>query len=320
MTDRCWDVLTLGETMIRLTPPAAQRLEQAAQFDVYVGGSEANVAVGLARLGLRSAWVGRLPDNPLGRRVSAALGGQGVDVSGVIWANEGRVGVYYLEVAGAPRGSRVIYDRQGSAASKLRAQDLDWTILSQTRHFHVSGITAALSASCAEVVRQALAEAQRRGATTSVDINYRSRLWSPQSAREVLQPLLGVDLVFCTAEDATTVFGVQGPPSEVAERLRHDWGAKMVVLTLGSRGALVCSADGLWQGKSHEVDPVDRVGAGDAYVAGFLYGYVDADIDKAVAYGGAMAAWKYSEPGDFCWATSSDIETMLAEAVSEIRR
>ncbi len=286
----------------------------------YVGGSEANVAVGLARLGMRSAWIGRLPKNPLGRRVSSALSSQGVDVSGVVWADEGRVGVYYLEVAGPPRGSQVVYDRQGSAASELRPEELDWELLSRTRHFHVSGITAALSSSCAETVRLALAEARRRGVSTSVDINYRSRLWSPQRARQVLYPLLGVDLVFCTADDASTVFGEQGSPSEVAARLRRDWGTKMVVLTLGGEGAIVSGTDGLWRGRGHELRAVDRVGAGDAYVAGFLYGYLEGDIDKAVAYGGAMAAWKHTEPGDFCWATSSDIEMMLARAATEIRR
>ena len=319
MTDRCWDVVTLGETMLRLSPPGAQRLEQAAQFDVYVGGSEANVAVGLARLGMRSAWIGRLPKNPLGRRVSSALSAQGVDVSAVVWADEGRVGIYYLEVAGPPRGSRVVYDRQGSAASELKPEEIDWDLFSRARHFHVSGITAALSASCAETVRQALIEARNRGASTSVDINYRSRLWSPDQARRVLQPLLNVDLVFCTADDARTVFGEQGAPSEVAARLREDWGAKMVVLTLGSEGAVVSGADRLWRGRGHELQTVDRVGAGDAYVAGFLYGYLKGDIDQAVAYAGAMAAWKHTEPGDFCWASATDIEMMLAEESAEIR-
>ncbi len=320
MSKRRWDVLALGEAMIRLSPPGAQRLEQAACLEVYAGGSEANVAVALARLGLSTAWVGRLPSNPLGARVVAELARHGVDVSKVIWSKEGRVGIYYLEVGGAPRGSRVVYDRQGSAASQLQADEIDWDILNQTRHLHISGITVALSASCAEVSRRALTEAKRRGVSTSLDVNYRSRLWSPEAARVSLQPLLGVDVAFCTSEDARQVFGADGSPLDVAERLRRRWDAGLVVLTLGDEGAVACSAQGQWQGRSHRLRAVDRVGAGDAYAAGFLFGYLAGNIDQAMAYGGALAAWKHSEPGDFCWARAADIEAMLKEEATEIRR
>lgn len=320
MTGKRWDVFTLGEAMLRLSPPAAQRLEQAAEFRVYTGGSEANVAVGLARLGLRTAWTGKLPQNPLGMRVAAEIAMHGVDTSQVIWAKSGRVGVYYLEVAGAPRGSLVVYDRQGSAGSEMQPGDIDFSLLAEARHLHISGITPALSDACAATAREALAAARNFGATISFDINYRSRLWDAAKAHNILTPMLNVDLVFCTMADAQLVFGQTGAPAEVANSLRQTWGARMVVLTLGAEGALVAADGKTWHGHGLRVDPVDRVGAGDAYVAGFLYGYLAGDIDKAVAYGGAMAAWKYSEPGDFCWAREADIAAMLANEAKDIRR
>jgi 2-dehydro-3-deoxygluconokinase len=316
-----WDVITCGEAMLRFTPPAAQRLEQAPEYRVYVGGSEANVAVGLSRLGLQTAWIGKLPKNPLGRRVAAEIAAQGVDVSQIVWSDTGRVGTYYLEVAGAPRGSQVVYDRQNSAASTFVPEDLDWSILESARHLHISGITPALSDACAATTRHILAKAKTiPGMTVSIDVNYRSKLWTPQQARAVLSPMLNVEVVFCTLDDAKTVFGQSGEPKDVACRLREMWGAQIVVLTLGGDGAVLVSSDYSGYGKPHKVDAVDRVGAGDAYVAGFLYGYLELTLDKALRYGSAMAAWKYSEPGDFCYARRSDIEAVISEEGKDIRR
>lgn len=315
-----WDLLTIGEAMIRLTPPSNQRLEQAESLRIYVGGCEANVAVGVSRLGMRAAWMGRLPRGPLGQRVVGELAAVGVDTTTTIWADQGRVGVYYLEVAGAPRGSRVVYDRADSAASQLSPDDIDWGVLDHTRHLHLSGITVALSASCASVVQRALEEARRRGVSTSFDLNYRSKLWSPEEARVALEPLLDVDLLFCTRDDAVLIFGLSGEPRDTVEHLRRRSGARLVALTLGGDGAIASSGDRTWVGRSFKVDTVDRVGAGDAYAAGFLVGFLLGDIDRAVAFGGAMAAWKHSEPGDFCYAERADIERLLANEGWEIRR
>ncbi|HHT25728.1 MAG TPA: sugar kinase [Firmicutes bacterium] len=316
-----WDVVAFGEAMLRFTPPGAQRLEQAAEYRVYVGGSEANVAVGMARLGLQTAWIGKLPKNPLGRRVAAEIAAQGVDVSRVVWTDTGRVGTYYVEVAGAPRGSQVVYDRQNSAACSFAPEDLDWSILKSARHLHISGITPALSASCAATTRRILEKAKEiPELTVSFDVNYRSKLWTPEEARATLTPLLNADVVFCTLDDAETVFGQYGNPEEVARRLRELWGAQIVVLTLGSEGAVLVSPSYTGYGKPHKVDPVDRVGAGDAYVAGFLYGYLQLTLETALRYGSAMAAWKYSEPGDFCYASRSDIEAIISEENRDIRR
>jgi 2-dehydro-3-deoxygluconokinase len=185
---------------------------------------------------------------------------------------------------------------------------------------HLSGITPALGYSCRETVQKALVEAKNAGLTVSFDVNYRSRLWSPSAAYQTLTPLLNVDIVFCTLEDAHVVFGQTGTPSDIAAQLLHLWGAKMVVLTLGGDGAIVTDGNDTWVGTAHRVNPVDRVGAGDAYVAGFLCGYLEKDIDRAVAYGGAMAAWKYSEPGDFCYARRADIDALLSDAGKDIRR
>src|SRR5437660_1919140 len=142
------DVVTLGEAMLRLSPPNFRRLEQSTSLDVNIGGAELSVAVGVARLGLDSAWVTKLPKNPLGRLIVNKGRELGVDTSHVIWTDDGRVGIYYLEFGSAPRASNVVYDRKYSAASTLRAGEIDWSFLKNVKLLHTTGITPALSPSC----------------------------------------------------------------------------------------------------------------------------------------------------------------------------
>ena len=178
------DVLTFGETMLRLSPPGRRRLSQADSFEAWVAGSESNVAAALCALGLSATWVSRLPDNPLGHKIEAALRGLGVDVAHVVWTPpQERVGLFYAEPAAEPRAGVVVYDRAHSAASALSPADLPGALFDAHRHLHVSGITPALSASCAAAVADAIARARARGRTVSLDINYRAKLWSPPRRR-----------------------------------------------------------------------------------------------------------------------------------------
>src|SRR6185295_12101778 len=212
MPDRPIDVVTFGEAMVRLSPPSFERLEQAHQLDLHVGGAELNVAVAAARLGLSARWISRLTDSALGRLIVNRARAHNVDVSGVQWTPDDRVGVYFAEPGAAPRPSTVLYDRAGSAISRIQPGTIDWRrMFDGARWFHVSGITPALSESAAAVTTEALEAAKAAGLTVSYDLNYRSKLWSPDQARRVQEPLMRhVDVLITTEEDARVVLGAEG--------------------------------------------------------------------------------------------------------------
>jgi 2-dehydro-3-deoxygluconokinase len=324
-------LVTLGEAMIRLTPPAFRRLEQAQSLDVHVGGAELNVAVGAARLGLASRWVSRLPENPLGRMIANRAREHGVDVSRVEWAPDGRAGLYFAELGAAPRPSTVLYDRAGSAMSGIAPGALDWSrIFEGARWFHVSGITPALSESAAEVTAEALAAAKSAGLTVSYDLNYRSKLWSVDRARAVQEPLMRfVDILITTEEDTHVVLGVHGGKSTgdaaasfepVARSLEDRFGFSAVAITLRDNpsvwlntwSALVVAGGQRYDAPRYQVEIVDRIGAGDAFSAGFIFGrLVVGGWDAAVAYATALSALKHSIPGDFSLSTREDVENVL---------
>src|SRR6476661_9743115 len=193
------DLVTLGEAMVRLTPPNFQRLEQARSFDAYVGGGELNVAVAAARLGVASRWVSRLPENALGRMIANAAREQGVDAH-IEWTDHDRAGLYFAELGAAPRASSVLYDRAASAISKITPGSIDWpAVFEGARWFHVSGITPALSESAAKVTAESVVAAKSAGLSVSYDLNYRSKLWSAEQARSVKEPLMQhVDVLITT--------------------------------------------------------------------------------------------------------------------------
>jgi len=234
------DLVTFGEAMVRL--------DLAPSLAAGVGGSELNVAVLAARLGVTARWVSRLPDNMLGRMIAARAREQGVDAR-VEWTADGggRVGLYFVEIAGA-RISSVLYDRAGSAMSRITPGSVDWaSVFAGARWYHVSGITPALSDDAAQVTAESLAAAKKAGLTVSYDLNYRSKLWSAEQARAVQEPLLEhVDVLTTTAEDARVVFGIGGDDhAEVARALQKRFEVSAVAVTLRDYAlAAIISADG----------------------------------------------------------------------------
>jgi 2-dehydro-3-deoxygluconokinase len=307
-----YDVLTLGETMLRLSPPNWQRLEQAATLDVQVGGAESNVAVLLARLGLRTAWVSRLPNDQLGQRVEKALRAQGVDTSHVVWTPEGRVGLYFVEFSPPPRASNVIYDRQHSAVSAMSLADINLDLLGQARLLHLTGITPALSDSCQALVQGLLQAAAQRGVLRSFDVNYRARLWTPAAARTALEPLCqGVDLLFVTLNDAQRLFGCQAEPLSALRTLKGRFGAAVTVLTLGDQGAMaIDTQEQVFRARVPATPMVDPLGSGDAFAASFLYGFLTSpapDLEAALCLGTAAAALKRTIPGDMALLSLNEI-------------
>lgn len=324
-------VVTLGEAMLRLSPPDFHRLEQTNSFDVKVGGGELNVAVGAARLGLESAWVSKLPENPLGRMVRNKAREQGVDTSNIVWSKSGRVGIYFLEFGANPRASSVVYDRAGSAVSTLAPGEVDWKkAFDGCRLFHVSGITPALSKSCAEATFEAIKAAKEAGAKVSYDVNYRKKLWTPEEANACQSPMMEyVDILITTEEDTGVVFGIREDSyQKVAEKLHERFGFEVVAITLREDHSVLSNtwstfayADGkYYDSRKYDCELIDRVGAGDSFTAGFIYGYLTGDVQKGVDYGTAFSAIKHSIPGDLNWATLEEVENQLKGAGSRIQR
>ena len=310
------DVLTFGETMLRLSPPGRLRLAQATSLDVWVAGSESNVAAALCALGLSVSWVSRLPDNPPGHKVADALRAVGVDVSHVVWTPPGeRVGLLYAEAGAEPRAGAVFYDRAYSAASFLSPADLPDVLFDTHRHLHVSGITPALSPSCADAVTDAVTRAKARGRTVSLDINYRAKLWTPEAAATALAALIpSVDLLFCAREDAARLFGLTGDDAARASDLRARFGVPVAALTAGADGAVGCDADGCRSVPAVPVETtVERFGSGDAFAAGFLAEYLKgASLEDALKMGVAAGALKRTILGDMLLATRADMEAVRA--------
>ena len=302
-------VLTFGEAMLRFSPPGHARLEQATSLDLNVGGAELNVAAGLACLGVPAEFFTALPDNPLGRLALAEVRRSGVDGRRIRMAEKGRMGAYYVEFGASPRPSRVVYDRGGSALSLLDPGDVDWRLLFKgLGHFHTTGITTALSPNCLKLTAEALALAKEKGVSTSFDLNYRARLWSEQKARRSLTPLMGmVDHLVTTEEDTWRVFRIKGDTyEEVVKRLVDKFGLLSAAITLREDLSVLRNrwTSIAWDGytfyadRSYDVDVVDRVGSGDAFTAGYIYGVLSDDLALGLKVGNAMAAIKHSVPGD----------------------
>jgi 2-dehydro-3-deoxygluconokinase len=318
-----YDVLTVGETMIRLSPPRWQRLEQADTFEVAVGGAESNVAVCLSRFGLRAAWVSRLVDNPLGHRIIQTLRAQGVDVSHVIWTPAGRVGTYFVEFGQPPRSTNIIYDRRGSVMSEMTLSDLDLTLLNDTRLVHLTGITPALSPACRDLVEGILKMAAERGVLRSFDVNYRARLWSADEARQALEPLCaGVDVLFVTRQDAYRLFNCAAGAEETLRWLQAKFNVGVAVLTMGEEGAMALHRDGsFYRARTEPVPEIDPLGSGDAFAAGFLYGYLtDGDLEAALQIGVSAAALKRTIPGDLALITLEESLPGNAHTSGQIMR
>ncbi|MEZ4510442.1 MAG: sugar kinase [Chloroflexota bacterium] len=315
-----YDVVTIGETMLRLTPPNFLRLGQTKSLDVEVGGSESNTAVGLARLGAKVAWLSRLPCNPLGKVVTQTLTGYGVDTSHVQWSDSDRLGLYFYEEGVAPRGSRVIYDRAASALSQMTPAHLpeDMFQPGRARLLHLTGITPALSANVAQMLQRAAALAKQAGWLLSFDVNYRGKLWSTAAARAGCAPFVATaDILFMPLRDAVAIYGVVGDAETAVSQLHHTFPHATIVLTLGKEGAIGCEASSgqiMRQPAFPAAGEIGRLGGGDAFTAGFLYGYLYANDDplaNALRWGTATAAIKYTIPGDMPLIEKSEVEALL---------
>jgi len=329
--------------MLRLKPPANERFLQSPTFEATFGGGEANVAVSLALFGEAAAFVSALPQNPIGDAALRELRYWGVDVS-AIKRMTGRLGIYFLETGANQRPSNVVYDREGSSISLVKPGDFDWTsIFSGADWFHITGITPALSRSAADTALEAIRAAKavmagKGGVRVSIDLNYRKKLWNyGAKAPEVMRGLASLaDVVVANEEDIQLCMGIEAAGVDVAkgslemdhyralsEKVKADFpNVRIVAITLresrsaDSNGwsAVLHGEKGFRVSRSYEIDDiVDRVGGGDSFSAGLIYGLLNFDGDeaKALEFATAASALKHAITGDFNLTTKTEVETLL---------
>ena len=318
-----YDVVTFGEVMLRLSPPNHLRFEQTTSYDANAGGAEMNVAVACARLGLKSAYVTKLGDNSIGHFIRNQARLHGVDTSHILWDSDHRCGIYFVEFGAAPRTNRVIYDRKQSAISHIKPGEVSWAdVLKGTKLFHTSGITPALSDSCAEATEEVLKTANELGVKVSYDVNYRGKLWTPKEANKFTEPVSKyIDILITTEEDTKVVYGIEGKDYEdVAQKLSDKFGFEAVVITLRETPSVLRNfwsvfaySDGkVYRSPKYEVEVIDRLGGGDSCSAGFIYGYLELkDLQKAVEFGSAFSAIKHSIPGDLAYVYRTEVEKLI---------
>jgi 2-dehydro-3-deoxygluconokinase len=335
------NIVCFGEVLLRLSSPGKELLLQSPRFDAHVGGAEANVAVSLSRLGHRTAVVTALPDSSLGRVCADELRRHSVDLSGVRY-REGRMGTYFLTHGAGHRPSEVLYDREYSSFATAPADLFDWpTLLSGAAWLHVSGITPAVSSAAAQSALRAVTAARSAGVKVAFDCNFRARVWGSRTheAPALLAQLCGyADLIFGDDRDIAFMLGFDSGNTNGTERQRlagkvaFDRFASLqwIASTGRTRHSVdVQEISGLLQSRSDVfVTPayplhgiVDRIGAGDAFAAGVLHGLISGlGPQNTIRFATAAACLKHSIPGDFNLATAADIELVLAEHRTDVRR
>ncbi|RLM59830.1 sugar kinase [Halobellus sp. Atlit-31R] len=317
------DIVTFGETMLRLSPPRGERLERTRELDAQIGGAESNVAVAAARLGCDAAWLSKLPDSALGRRIVSELRSHGVR-TGVAWDDsaDARLGTYYLEHGGEPRGTDVIYDRADASVTTATPDELPAAALDGASYFYTSGITPALSPTLAETTDALLRAAGEAGVTTAFDLNYRSKLWTPAEANAGYESLFPhVDVLVAAERDAATCLDRDGDPVEVANGLLHDFDFETVVLTRGDNGSIAVHDGEVFEQTVYDAETFDAIGTGDAFVGGYLAARTDGgDVSDALAYGAATASLKRTLDGDLAVVTPAEVERVVADDAGGISR
>jgi len=339
-------VVTFGELLLRLSPPGFERFFQSPVLSATFGGGEANVAVSLAQFGLHSRYITALPRHAIGEAAMRALRSEGIDTSQIVRSGS-RVGIYFAEMGASQRASTVIYDRAHSAISAMEPDAVDWAAaMNGASWFHVTGITPALGERAAAATRTAVAAARRAGARVSVDLNFRKKLWSEAQAQATMRPLMReVDVVVANEEDLQAVLGIPVAGADVtaasldvsgyraaAERVTREFGPPIVAVTL--RESLSASDNGwsavLWdaasgvlhQSQRYMVRLVDRIGGGDSFAAGLIYGMlVGRPLVDSLGFAVAAGALKQTIPGDFTRVSVEEVDALAGgDASGRVKR
>ena len=327
-------VVTLGEIMMRLSTPDYKRFVQADTFDITYGGGEANVAAALCNYGLHGTFVSKVPDNPLGQAAINHLRRYGVDTQFIARGGD-RLGIYFLETGASMRASQVVYDRAGASIAEVELSDFNFDeILDGADWFHTTGITPALSDKAAILTEAVLKAAKAKGITTSIDLNYRKKLWSKEKAREIMSRLCQyVDVCIGNEEDAETTLGFKAAGTDVTKgelnldgyksvfkQMKEKFGFKYIASTLREShsasdngwSALVYDGTEFYHTKEYEVRIIDRVGSGDSFASGFIYGLVTGkSFKEAGEFGVAASALKHTIPGDLNHVTLKEVNDLV---------
>jgi 2-dehydro-3-deoxygluconokinase len=337
-------VVTLGEIMLRLSTPGYERFVQADSFDVTYGGGEANVAVAISNYGLNGVFVTKVPENAIGQAAINHIRRYGVDTRFIARGGK-RLGIYFLETGASMRASQVIYDRAGASISDVDISEFDWDkIFEGADWFHTTGITPALSDKAAALTEAALKVAKAKGITTSIDLNYRKKLWSKEKAREVMTRLCQyVDVCIGNEEDADTTLGFKAKNTDVTKgelnlegfkdvfkQMKEKFGFKYIASSLREShsasdngwSALVYDGNEFYHTRQYNVRIVDRVGSGDSFASGFIYGLVTGmSLQDSAEFGVAASALKHTIPGDLNHATLEEVNGLMkGDASGRVQR
>ncbi|MHB1001912.1 MAG: PfkB family carbohydrate kinase [Armatimonadota bacterium] len=328
-----YDLITIGEPLLRMSPPRYVQLRRTDTLDVFVVGSQLNVAANFARLGKQAAFLTRLPDNPLGLMALDACRSYGLDVSHIKMVPGAKMGVTYVEFSIAPRAPVAVYDRAGSAAGTTSPDDFDWdSLLASTKFAYTDGIFPGLGPSCSEATAAFFDAAKRHGCTCCFDVNYREHLWTPDAARASWSKILPkIDILVTNRGVSEAVFG--RPESDSDEDMMRfyaeTFGCRVVCLTSreimgtesGAWNSMALTSDGIIHGRRTEFDIVDRYGTGDAWFAGFLYGFAEKGPAYGLDFGNAMCALAHTIEGDVAHLTPSDVEAIMVDKIDlRVRR
>ncbi len=329
-------IVSFGEIMLRLAPPGFERFLQTPRFDATFGGGEANVAVALASFGLPAVYATALPENPIGEAAIAELRRFGVDTSKIV-RRKGRIGIYYLEAGANQRASKVVYDRDNSAIALAKPGDFDWdAIFDGAGWFHVTGITPAISASAAALALESARKAREKGITVSCDLNYRKNLWKwGRTACEVMRELMPfVDIAIANEEDVQMALGIQADVDVHSGDLDRAQYEKLTAKVLAAYPELKAIAITLRESRSashngwsaclnnrkeflvsrhYEITHiVDRVGGGDSFAGGLIYGMLQlGGHQEALEFAVAASCLKHSILGDFNRSTVEEVRALL---------
>lgn len=324
---RNFDLLTFGQILLRLSPEGNERLMRGDTFVKQVGGAELNVAVGVALLGLHTGIISRLPSHDIGSFMKGKIRSYGASDDYFIYDNSpnARVGIYYYEYGAYPRKPKVIYDRMNSSFYSLDIDEIPADVYGATRCFHTSGITLALSEKTRETAVEMIKRFKAAGTLVSFDVNFRGNLWSGDEARECIEKILPyVDIFFCSEDTARLTFQKTGTAREMMKSFAEEYPISIVASTQRivhspkrhTFGSVMYDAkkDTYYEEEPYrDIEVVDRIGSGDAYISGALYGLLANDFDcaQAIRYGNATSAVKNTIPGDLPSSNLEEIDTII---------
>ncbi len=325
--NKTFDLLTLGEILLRLSPVGNERLSQGETLHKQVGGAELNVASGVSLLGLHTGIISKLPANTMGTYAKNQISFCGVSDNYIAYddSHDARLGIYYYENGAYPRKPEVIYDRLNTSFSKISVSDFPEELFSSTRCFHTSGITLALNPQCRDTAIEMIRRFKEHGTLISFDVNFRGNLWSGAEAKKCIESILPlVDIFFCSEDTARLTFLKEGDAKSIMKSFAQDYPISLIASTqrivhtpkVHTFGSLIYDAkqDIYYEGKPYQnIEVVDRIGSGDAYIAGVLYGYLTTpdDYQRIVEIGNATAAIKNTIAGDLPSFSLTEIESVI---------